>query len=216
MPDPVRLERLQRRLAVAFEIALPDEQTLTESIYHQRTEAWRDALSEYARQGGSKAKGQGPFGIDRQYLMDVSRDDAASIRQTFNRELNNEIARLYNANPDGDRQYYITNLTGWADKRADYKDRQIALMNQKTARHYAQQRFRDMNKAQSQYRFIGPAPVCDDCAAQFAAGIVDQKHVDGNPAPLHPNCPHEWAMVDVVMGVSPDAIWVGAEVARTA
>jgi hypothetical protein len=197
-------------LAVAFEIAPPDEQTLTESIYRQRALAWQDAMTGYARQAGSKATGQGPFEGDRQYLLDVSRDDAASIRSTFNRELSNEIARLYAANPDGDRQYYITNLTTWADRRADYKDRQIALMNQKTARHYAQQRFKDMNKVQAQYRFSGPAPVCDDCAAQFAAGVVGQKHVDDNSAPLHPNCPHEWAMVEPKLGVSEGKIWVGA------
>lgn len=211
LPALDKLSRLKRRLSVAFEFAPPDVETLTQSIYNQRAQAWRDALTECASKVGSRARGVGPFGVDRQVLMDMSRDDAISIRETFNRDLEREIERLYTANPEGDRAYYIERLTVWADKRAEYKDRQIALMNNKTARHYAQQRFIDMNKVSTRYRFVGPAPVCPDCGHHMAAGVVGQKYVDKHPAPVHPNCPHSWTMVGAKPGVDKDKLWVGGE-----
>jgi hypothetical protein len=203
------IDRLKRRLMVAYEFAIPDEQTLTETIYRQRAQAWQQALTEMAHQAGSRRTGRPPSGVDARYLHDVSVDDARSIRNTFFRDLDREIERLYAANPDGRRDYYVQNLTRWADERATWKDRQIALMNQKTAEHYAQQRFRDMNKIAANYRFAGPAPICPDCADKFAMGEVDQRVVDEDPTPLHPNCGHGWKMTRVKLGVALSELWVG-------
>lgn len=208
--DPGVVDRLVRRLSVAFEFTLPDERTLQERIYQQRAQAWRDALTDEARAVGSAKTGQGPTGAYRQYLLDLSRDDAQSIRNTFNRELRSQIAQLYAANPDGRRDYYVTALTRWADQRAAYKDRQIALMNEKTARQYAQLAFKDRNRVtQAQFLFDGPAPVCDDCVDLFAAGTVDQAFVEANPTPVHPNCPHQWRTLSGVLGVALQDVWVG-------
>ena len=208
--DPTaRLSTLKRRLLVAFEFVPPDADLLAESIYRQRAGAWQQAMTEQARSTGSHRTGRVPSGTDALYLRQVSIEDAQSIRRTFNSDLEREIERLYTANPDGGRDYYVSNLVQWADDRAAWKDRQISLMNQKTARFYAQQRFKDMNRVRANYRFTGPSPVCDDCADKFALGIVDQRVVDGDPTPLHQNCPHEWAFTDAKPGVSLDNLWVG-------
>jgi hypothetical protein len=202
--------RLKRRLMVAFEYSTPDERTLTESIYRQRAEAWQGALTEQARTLGSGRQGKAPSGGDQRYLLGESRKDAASIRQTFNRDLGRQIEKLYAANPDGNRQYYVDALTQWADERAAWKDYQITLYNNKTARHYAQQRFRQENATRAaRYRAKGPAPVCNDCAAAFAAGVVGQAFVNANPFPFHPGCPHEWQIIEMGAWVALDELWVG-------
>jgi hypothetical protein len=204
-----QIDRLKRRLHVAYEFALPDEPTLAEIIYRHRAAAYQAAMTEQARTAGSRRRGHLPTGMDARYLKDVSLDDARSIRATFEKDLDREIERLYAANPDGRRDYYVSNLTTWADERAAWKDRQIALMNNKTARFYAQQRFKDMNKVTANYRFAGPAPVCEDCADKFALGEVGQSVVDVDPTPLHPNCPHEWIFTNAKIGLPLDQLWVG-------
>lgn len=203
------LDRLQRRLAAAYAMTASDEQTLAGSIMGERVYAWQKRLAELARAVGSYRPGQGPNGEDRAVLWQMSMDDAKSIVATYNAELAREIERLYAAQPDGSREYYVNALESWSGGRAQWKDRQIALMNEKTARFYAQERFREMNRARSQYRFSGPAPVCDDCAENLAAGVVDQAHVDANPTPLHPNCPHEWTMTRLKLGVPVRDLWTG-------
>jgi hypothetical protein len=208
---PGNLDALKRRLSVAYEIALPDEQTLTFTIYRQRVAAWQQTLTEEAAKLGSRKTGKAPSGVDAAYLQRQSREDAQSIRRTFQRDLEREIERLFNANPQGDRAYYIANLEQWADTRAQWKDRQIALYNNKTAQYYAQQRFHEMNKiVGASFRFMGPAPACDDCGSLFAAGVVDQAYVEENPAPVHTGCPHWWESVDMPRpGVPLNELWVG-------
>jgi len=205
------LDALKRRLSQAYEIALPDEQTLAFTIYRQRVEAWQQTLTEEAAKLGSRKQGKAPSGADAAHLMQQSREDAQSIRRTFQRDLEREIERLFNANPQGDRAYYIANLEQWADTRAQWKDRQIALYNNKTAQTYAQQRFREENQIDgATYRFTGPAPVCDDCAEKFAAGIVDQAYVNNSPTPLHINCPHFWESVNMALPtIALNELWVG-------
>jgi hypothetical protein len=140
----------------------------------------------------------------------MSRTDAQSITNTFNRELGNQIDRLYDANPDGDRAYYVAELTQWADQRAAYKDRQIANMNRSTARTYAQGRFNDENRVgEALYLFAGPPPREPVCAGLFAAGLVNKTFIESNPTPIHINCPHSWDKQVTRIGVPVSQIWVG-------
>lgn len=203
-------EALVRRLSLAAELMLPDEATLTESIYQQRVAVWQDTLTEEARAVGSARTGQRPGGNDAQYLRDVSRDDARSIRQTYQRELEHQIEALYTANPDGRRDYYLAALTAWADERAAYKDRQIANMNRGTARQYAQLRFRDENRLQdATARFVGPPAREPECQALFAVGAVPLTYAEAHPTPVHIGCPHNWQRFTGRPGVPLDQLWVG-------
>ncbi len=203
------LERLKRRLRVAYEFALPDEQALADSIYRQRAQAWQQAMTEQAQRVGSRRTGRLPSGEDAARLRAQSIEDAQSIRATFNHDLEREIERLYAAQPDGNRDYYVSNLTRWADERAAWKDRQITLNNNKTARYEAMKAFEIHNRVSSMFRFAGPAPVCPDCADKFAMGEVRQQVVRENPTPRHPNCPHEWVTTQSKLGVPITELWVG-------
>lgn len=210
MPGPNdELTRLQRIIRLGYAMQPEDEKALAGQLLSQRSTAWRGAIEDEARRLGVKRPVGPPRGVDLDDLRRMSLEDARSIVRTYNADLQSEIQRLYAANPRGNRQYYISNLERWHAKRSEWKNRQIALQTNKTARYAAQQRFKELNRITTQYRFTGPAPVCDDCAAQFAAGVVDQKHVDRNSTPLHPNCPHEWAMVAPRAGVPLDELWIG-------
>ncbi len=207
MPAP---PALKRRLALAFEFTAPDTTALTASILKQRSETWRLTLTQEARAAGSSKTGIGPTGQDLSVLSRMSRKDAQSITNTFNRELGNQIDRLYDANPDGDRAYYISELTAWADNRADYKDRQIANMNRSTARTYAQERFNAENRVgEALFLFAGPPPRESVCAGLFAVGLVNRTFVERNSTPIHIGCPHGWETQVTRIGVPLAKLWVG-------
>src|SRR3990172_5408923 len=202
-PTEAELTRLQRVMRLAYMMQPEDEAALAAQIERQRSTAWVTALEEEARKVNVRARANAPRLGDLQYLRGLSQQDAASIVNTYNRDLEKQIRALFTENRRGNRQFYISRLEQWYDKRAAWKDRQIALMNEKSARYYATQRFREMNLiGRATYVFSGPAPACDDCIAEFAAGHVDREHVDEHPAPLHPNCPHEWQGTKDQLGVS--------------
>lgn len=203
-------DALLRRLKLAYEFAETDADALTESIYQQRATAWREALTEEARSSGSSKAGVGPNGKDRDYLRRESRRDAQSIRDTFNRDLESQIHQLYDANPEGRREYYVSALSQWANDRARWKDRQITNQNRGTARTYAQQRFNERNRVgQALYLYDGPPARGPRCAEHFAAGLVSQAYVEANPQPEHVNCPHGWNKQQSRVGVPLDLLWVG-------
>ena len=207
MPAP---DALLRRLSLAFEFAVTDEDALTESIYQQRAETWRSTLTEEARANGSPKVGIGPNGRDRDTLRQQSREDARSIRNTFNRDLASQINQLYDADPARSRESYVSELTRWADERAQWKDRQITNQNRSTARTYAQERFNSENQVgNALYLFSGPSPREPVCAGHFAAGLVDREYVERNPTPIHINCPHSWQIQTARPGVALSQIWVG-------
>lgn len=207
MPAP---PALKRRLALAFEFTAPDTTALTASILKQRSETWRLTLTQEARAAGSSKTGIGPTGQDLSVLSRMSREDAQSITTTFNRELGNQIDRLYDANPDGDRAYYIAELTVWADNRANDKDRVIANNNLGTARSYAQERFDVENKVgEALSLFVGPPPREVVCAGHFAVGLVNRAYVEQNRTPIHLRCPHNWETQIARIGVPLPQLWVG-------
>lgn len=204
MPAP---SNLKRRLSIAFAL---DEQSLVTSILAQRSDTWRSTLTSEARTAGSSKSGIGPSGSDLSELSKMSRVDAASIVNTFNREMGNEIDRIYDRSPDASRTDYIQALTLWADDRADYKDRQITNMNRATARTYAQTRFNKENKSgEALFLFVGPPPAEIHCANHFKAGLVDRTFVERNPTPIHINCPHDWETQITRIGVPLAKLWVG-------
>jgi hypothetical protein len=216
MPD-TPLTRLQRIIRLAYDMRDDEEAQLARSIYDQRARAWVEQVREEAAKVGIRRAIPFPSGADADALRRASIEDAHSIRATYQRDLEREIARLYEANPRGNRQYYISNIERWHAQRAQWKDRQIALYNQKTAAFWAQQAFTMRNRIREpHYLFGGPAPVCEDCQAQFAAGEVDQAHVDANPTPLHPNCPHAWNITRFKLGVPREQAWVGGPWAEAA
>ena len=208
MPDD-RLTKLQRVMRLAYEMRADETAVLAREMERQRTAAWMDAMRTEARKVGYKGPIPSPRGEALDMIRRQSITDARGVTETYNRDLERAIVKLYDANPRGNRNYYMRGIERWHAERARWKNKQIALMNDKSARHWAVSAFVEQNSVQSRYRFAGPAPVCDDCAEMFAAGVVDQAFVDKTPAPLHPNCPHFWSTVRPKLGVPLSQLWVG-------
>ncbi len=205
------LTRLQRIMRLAYEMQPEDEQELSRAILSQRTRAWRDAIQEEAAKLGVRRRANAPSGADLDTLRQMSQEDARSIRRTYNADLEREIRRLFDENPRGNRTYYTSRLDAWYEKRRAWKDKQIALWNNKTARHEATEQFKALNGIRgAKSVFTGPAPVCDDCADKFAMGEVEQRVVDRYPTPLHLGCPHSWVVTQMPRPDVPlNELWMG-------
>ena len=210
MPGNDPLTKLQSVMRLAYGMRSDEEAVLARNIENHMQAAWTEQMRSEARSVGSKKSIPFPRGEALDMIRRQAITDAHSIRNTYNRGLEREIRRLYDANPRGNRNYYMKNIEDWHAKWQAWKDRQIALVNDKTARYMATQEFNTANDVQgARYVFDGPAPACDDCGAMFAAGEVNQDFVDRNPTPLHPNCPHYWTRVGGRVGVPIEQLWVG-------
>lgn len=200
---------LIRIMALLYRWQPEEIQVLEDELLERRIQAWRTALSEQARQFGCNRAANDPSGGDLRVLRAESGVDAAGIVSTWNRDVERELQRLFDANPGGDRTYYASNMETWADTRNTWKSRQVGLQTVQTTRAYAQSRFREENELRAdRFLFVGPPPVCRRCTELFAAGIVDQRFVDRNPVPIHVLCPHEWQL-QTAQRLDCRNIWVG-------
>lgn len=206
------MSQLTQVIALLYRMAEADTKALELQLLEARKRAWETALREMAAAHGCNQQPHAPRREDLTELRRMSREDAASITRTWNREVEREITRLFNANRRGNRRYYFANLERWATDRAQWKDAQIALQTEQTTRFYAQTRFRQVNGLDgkgARYVFGGPAPVCKVCVRLFGMGIVNQSTVDYYPAPVHVGCPHEWRQVAAPQRLDCGELWLG-------
>lgn len=185
--------KLLRVIGLLYKMQPEDVKALTDSLQERRRAAWRGAIRQELRVAGCGGDAQGPSGNDRRKLRDWSRRDARRIARTWDRDVERQLQKLYNENPRGNRHYYAKRMQEWARARSEWKEPQIALATESETRQYAKDRFWSENKlTEGGFIFTGPSPVCAECIEHFSAGIVDYRYVRRNPAPVHPNCPHEW------------------------
>jgi hypothetical protein len=200
---------LLRIIGLLYQMQAADIATLERDLLQRRKAAWRQALSECGQRYGSTRPPNPPSREDLAELKRMCREDARSIATTWNRDVERQLQKLYTANPKGNRHYYAKQMEAWAQKRAVWKNPQIALQTEQTTRFYAQDRFRQMNGLRGgQYVFQGPPPVCGECVGHFAAGLVDEVYVHRHPAPVHIGCPHEWYALPL-KAPPPRELWLG-------
>ena len=196
-------------MSLLYRMQSDDIRQMQDELLERQKQAWRTALSEQARQFGCNASPNDPSGSDLRELRAQSNEDARSIADTWNRDVERQLERLFDANPRGNRNYYAANMEQWAAQRATWKSNQIALQTVQVVRGFAQQRFAQENGLRgNRYLFVGPPPVCSVCVRHFAAGVVDQRYVDRVQIPVHPGCPHEWRL-QTAQRLNCSEIWVG-------
>ena len=203
--------RLLRVLKLLYHQHDADEQALADMLLAQRKAAWQTALRDEAQAFGYTGPAQPPRREDLAELRRMSQEDARSIVNTWNRDVDRQLERLYAQNPRGNRNYYAKHMEEWAAQRDVWKARQIADTTEYSTVNYAQQRFRQMNGLRGgEYVLDGPPPVCDDCRDLYGRGVVDQVMVDQYPMPLHVNCRHTWRLLPwSVTAPPPTELWVG-------
>ena len=202
------LSRLLQTLALLYKMQPADVTTLSDDLYARRQIEWMTAMSAEARRHGCSQLGQPPQRQDAAELRRMADDDATSIANTWNKDLERQLIKLFEANPRGNRNYYFSNLERWASERDRWKLPQIALQTAQTTRFYAQQRFRTENGVRGRFIFTGPPPVCKICVREFAQGVVSERYVLNHPCPRHVGCPHEWEQLRPER-LACDAIWLG-------
>lgn len=203
------MSQLTRVIALLYRMESADVKELAAELLDARKRAWDTALREQAALHGCTGRRPAPpRKDDLAELKRQSNDEAQGIAATYNRDVEREIERLYDANPRGNRQYYMTNLERWAGERAAWKNVQIAINVEQSTRYYAQQQFASKNNLTRRYKFVGASPVCRECMRLFGMGIVTQRIVDLYPCPRHVGCPHEWEVVNPKLINCAD-MWLG-------
>lgn len=190
------LSNLLQIIALLYKMQPEEVKTLSAELLKQRKQVWRQTLIDEARTYNCQKSPRAPSGRDLTELKAMSDLDARTIANTWARDVERQLQKLFNANPKGNRNYYIRNMEAWAAKRAEWKNPSIALNTETGTREYTKSRFREMNLSKPMFLFSGPAPTCNVCVNEFAAGIVDENYVRQHPCPRHINCPHTWRVVN--------------------
>lgn len=170
---------------------------------------WVDAIQDEINYVGGNQRARAASGADLAYLEAMAREDAQSIVNTFNRDAQRQLEKLYKENPNASKQFFIESMKAWVEKRAGWKGLQVAFNTEAKAREYARNQFRLHNYPETtRFIFVGPPAVCRRCMNLFAMGIVDFDFVQRTQIPVHLNCPHTFRAlrkpkVDLVN------LWVG-------
>lgn len=151
----------------------------------------------------------GPDATSLAWIKDYATKTAEGIATTYNRELSNQISRLFDSNPRGNRYYYIKALEAWVAQRNSHKIPSIALNAAQAVREYAQQRFREENGITGRFLFVGPPPVCPICTRLKALGVVSEKEARRIGNSQHVGCSHEWSQLLPSKMECGDDTWTG-------
>ena len=202
--------RLHSTLLLLYKMQPEEVAALSDDLLDQRKDVWKRTLARRAREYGVPgASPNAPRGGDLTELKAMSNEDAKSIAATWERDVERQIERLFNDNPRGNRNYYISNMERWARDREQWKSVQIANVTERGTAFYAETRFRQENDVTAdRYIYQGPAPVSAECVKRFGAGVVDFSYVRRHGTPAHVNCPHVWELV-TTQRLDPATIWVG-------
>ena len=141
-------------------------------------------------------------------LGEQAKSSAVSIVRTYNWDLASAIEKIRSETPSANRRTYAKRLKDWEAKRADWKDPQIELMAEMSARSRAQSDFYQYNGSFGFARLYPRTAVCPVCLGWIRRDKVPLRVATASPPPYHPNCPHYWV-------VKPDAfedcdiLWMG-------
>lgn len=102
--------RLLRVLKLLYHQDAQDVKALAETLLAQRKAAWETALREEAQRYGYTGPIQPPRREDLRELKQMCQEDARSIVQTWNRDVDRQLARLYDTNYRGNRHYYAKRM----------------------------------------------------------------------------------------------------------
>jgi len=143
-------------------------------------------------------------------LNDISQRDAASIANTYNYDLAVAIRYIRAEVPTANRYVYAKRLGEWEQKRADWKNEQIAQYTENSARAKAQQDFYQNNTAFGVAVLMPTVAVCPVCQGWVSRGEVPLNIAQNNPPPYHVNCPHGWQITyDKIARDQCRYLWMG-------
>jgi hypothetical protein len=203
------VSRLTQIISLFYHMNLDDMNALSAQLLESRKRTWFEALRAEARAYGCNQVPNAPSGSDLAELKAMSKEDALSITNTYNRDVDRQIDKLYDANRKGNRFYYAKQMEAWSERRRAWKQPSIVVTTETQTSEFARSRFRQMNiPAGRKYIFAGGAPTCKDCVSRFAAGVVDEAYIRKYSTPRHLNCPHYWRELRLSK-LKCETLWLG-------
>ena len=210
------MSRVGRLVHLAARYDAVDEQQIAARLMGIRKVAYEDELSiQAARAGCSGRRGRLSNPAILAELQTISNRDAASIVNTYNRDLAGAISAIRVQTPTANRNTYAKRLREWHDKRAQWKNPQVVQYAVNQARSKAQSDFFQKNHKAGEGEFGRIVPrvaVCPVCRGWIKRGRIPMRVIMNNPPPYHQNCPH-------VVETSPaqrtyeecQLLWLGSE-----
>jgi hypothetical protein len=185
--------------------------SLQAELLSERIRFYEDELtSQAARVGCPNRRGHLTNQAIIDQLNELSRRDAESIANTYNRDLAATIARIGKDAPGAGRAEFRKRLAAWEEKRASWKNPQIALYTEMSARSLAQQHFYERNHITGTAVLRPERAVCPVCIGWVLRGKVPLEEAEKHPAPYHVNCPHYWlTMPDKITPEECAGLWMG-------
>jgi hypothetical protein len=160
-------------------------------LLSERNRFYEDELTaQAARVGCPNRRGHLTNQAIIDQLSELSRRDAESIANTYNRDLAAAIARIGKDAPGASKAEFRQRLEAWESKRASWKNPQIALYTEMSARSLAQQHFYERNHITGTAVLRPERAVCPVCIGWVLRGPVPLEEAENNPPPYHVGCPH--------------------------
>lgn len=199
-------------LALLAFFIFPAEQTksLYDAILAAYISAWQLAIREQAAKYGCPYAQAGyPRGASLQEIVRLARRDADSIVNTYNTNAQSALRQLYEANPLGTVNYYLSGMREWATSRQQQKNLTIGIYNVQNGYGLGLQDFVAHNRIETGFRLVGPPPVCPTCMYLMGLGEVDYQTVMSYGfGGIHANCPHRWETTKTYT-ITCDKMWTG-------
>jgi hypothetical protein len=194
------MTNVQVLVHLAMRMDAYDEDQIRVELLRERRRAYEDELTIQAQRVGCPMRaGRLQNGAILTLLNEDSRRDSYSIVNTYNRDLAYAILNIAAEVPTANRFVYAKRLGAWEERRATWKNTQIALYTENSARAMAQQDFVQYNGTFGTAEMFPKVAVCPVCIGWVARGEVPLRVAMNNPPPYHVNCPHGW-------NVKPEAV----------
>jgi len=188
-----------------------DEDRIRGELLRERRRYYEAELTAQAQRIGCRGQvGRLSSGAVLSELNDISQRDATSIVNTYNVDLAAAIRYIRAEVPTANRYVYAKRLGEWEQKRAGWKNDQIAQYTENSARAKAQQDFYQNNTSFGSAELLPRRAVCPVCVGWVSRGVVPLNVSINNPPPYHPNCPHGWSIT--YERITPDQcqyLWMG-------
>jgi len=192
-PVVAELRNVQKLVHLAMRQDPLDTDRIRAELLRQRRSFYEAELTTQAQRIGCRAQvGRLDNGAILTELNEISQRDALSIANTYNYDLAAAINQIFSEVPTANRFVYAKRLQEWEQKRAEWKNEQIALFTETSARAKAQQDFYSHNAVFGTATLVPTQAVCPVCIGWVARGEVPLHVAQANPPPYHVNCPHTW------------------------
>ena len=182
--------RLLARLL--FSMTAEDEAAMRRLLLEQARRDYGAAIAAEARRLGydiANVRVTDPTLLKE--LNERARFAAHSIRGTYNKDLEREIARIRREAPRANRHVYAHRLSRWDKRRADWKNHQIGVTEMGQTVNKARADFYDRNGIAAVARVVPRTAVCMTCAGYIGMGDMTVAEGRSLELPVHVNCDHE-------------------------